>query len=163
MNYFKVKPDSEYGKALVQARSDQAKLIAVTEDIRKEFGLPHTNMVSTNANTYYHPPGETPDEFKKQFKKDGFAKKNSAIYKRYIEQVAAAGLADMSNEQIVNFNYGIMRSSQGQTLRRMTIDNVDYLETNSTFSQDELRHLEEITEVDFYEVRVEALKKTNTQ
>lgn len=161
MLHYKVKPDSSYGKALNKSRSDQAKLVAVTNDIRNEFDLPHTSMVSMNAYMFYHPPGEIPDELKKQFKQDGFAKKNSAIFKRFIELVNAAGLTNMESESIINFGFGIMRSSKAQTLRRMTIDGADYIETNCEFSPNELSQLDEITEVKFYEVRVAALKQTN--
>lgn len=163
MFYYKVKPDSSYGQALNNARSDQTKLIAISADIRKEFNLPDTSLVSTNPEMYYYPPGEAPDELQKQFKKDGFAKKNSAVSKRYAEQVKAAGLADMKGEQFINFAYGIMRTSTAQTLRRMNIEGVDYIETNCEFSPNELSHLDAITEVEFYEVRVDALKKTSAQ
>lgn len=163
MFYYKVKPDSSYGQALSKARSDQTKLLAISDAIRKEFHLPDTNLISTNPEMYYYPPGEVPDEFQKQFKKDGFAKKNSAISKRYVEEVSAAGLAEMKGEPFINFAYGIMRTSAAQTLRRMVIDDVDYIETNCEFSPSELSHLDEITEVDFYELRVEELKKANAQ
>lgn len=163
MFYYKVKPDSAYGQALNKSRSDQTKLLAVSDTIRKEFNLPDTNLVSTNPQMYYYPPGEAPDELQKQFKKDGFAKKNSAISKRYIEEVNASGLADMKGEPFINFAYGIMRTSAAQTLHRMVIEGIDHIETNCEFSPNELSHLDQITEVEFYELRVEALKKANAQ
>lgn len=161
MFYYRIKPDSSYAQALSKSRSDQTTLLAVADAIRKEFNLPDTNLVSTNPAMYYYPPGEVPDELQKQFKKDGFAKKNSAIAKRYVEEVGAAGLADMKGEPFINFAYGIMRTSTAQTLRRMAIEGIDYIETDCEFSPNELSHLDEITEVEFYELRVEALKKTN--
>ena len=108
---------------------------------------------------FYHEYASLTDEQRKQFKKDGVAKKNSKIHKRYIELVTAAGLNVTYSPSTVHFMYGMMMRSNRETLQRMRIRDDYYIKTDCDFGRNTEAYLDEITEVDYLQVQLDAAKE----
>lgn len=159
MHYFRIKPDSAYSQDLNQARLDEKRLSNLSAQLRIEINLPPSDYFSTDPKLFYHPPESISPELKTYFKKDGIAKKNAFVHKRYLELVTQEGLTNFKDMRLIHFTYGVMKTSMRQSLKRFIADDVHYIETDAEFSERELAHLEEISEVEFRQIHLDALKK----
>lgn len=63
------------------------------------------------------------------------------------------------HQGIINFTYGIMKRSKAETLTRMRYHDDFYIQTDTYFGEDEMQYLEEITEVQYKEIELAALKE----
>lgn len=63
------------------------------------------------------------------------------------------------HQGLINFTYGIMKRSYAESLTRMRYHDDFYIQTNTYFDEDEMQYLEEITEVQYTEIRLAALKE----
>lgn len=157
MKYYKVKEGTSYYKALLESIDGESKMKKINEQVRKEFGLAENTEYSISPNVFYQ--DEITEEQSKWFKKDGTAKKNGAVFKYYKQLLEDAHMDHYEHQGIINFTYGIMKRSKAETLTRMRYHDDFYIQTDTYFGEDEMQYLEEITEVQYKEIELAALKE----
>lgn len=161
MKFYRVKPESEYYKAILAAREAEKKLLEITQVIRKEFDLPDCEQYSVSPDYYYHNVEVLEGEQLKAFTQKGMPKKNSKLGKQiiafYEKLVEEANIKNIDTERMVNFTYSIMRR-QGETLERLNGLDTMYIKSNTEFKYGAMNHLEEITEADYVKAYLAALE-----
>lgn len=157
MKFYKVKEGTSYHKALLQSIKDESKMLEINEQVRKEFGLAESTQYSLSPDRFFQE--EITEEQSKWFKKDGEAKKNSTVFKRYKELMKDNHMDNYEHEGIINFTYGIMKRRHSETMMRMKYHNNFYIQTDTYFGEEEMKYLEEITEIQYTETRLAALEE----
>lgn len=162
---YKSNPESEYGKAVKQYLELLPLWERVSERVSELLGEKITRM-ATDAEELYVDTMQVGDENRKLFTKDGKLKSNSKkaneIRVKYKEIIEDVGLKDFKDMRLINFIYGVMRTSDRQSLESfMSSEGGIYLKANYDMLyreklDDSILH---ITEIDFEEKYLSELKK----
>lgn len=161
MKYYRVKPESEYYKAILAAREAEKKLLEITYAVREEFNLPDCESYSVSPDYYYHDVDVLESEQLKAFTQKGIPKKNNKLGKQivsfYDKLVKEANLKNIEPERLVNFSYGVMRR-HGETLERLNGIDTMYIKSDADFSYGGADNLEEISEAEYVRAYLAAVE-----
>lgn len=163
MFFYKVDPESNYGKDAKQYWLDVEKWANVIRRVAELLDDPITK-VARDAKKLFVDRDELTRDNKKLFTIDGRLKENSKkaleIKDAYLAIIQEEGLTDWKDIQIVNFTYGVMRTSTSQKLS-MFFDTEGrfYIKANYNLTLDESEKLQSIDEVEYEEIRLDTIKK----
>lgn len=162
---FKSVSDSAYGLEIKKYMKLILLWSEVIDKVGHLLGEPITKM-GRDTDELYIDIDEVNSENVKLFTKDGKLKKNSKkaneLRKRYLQIIEDVGLSDFQDLHMVNFIYGVMRTSQTQTLSSFISSEHDvYLKANYNMIDREKSsgYVEPITEIEFEEKYLKELKK----
>lgn len=162
---YKSNSKSEYGKAVKQYLELLPLWGIVSERVSELLGEKITRM-ATDVEELYIDTMQVGDENRKLFTKDGKLKSNSKkaneVRMKYKEIIEAVGLKDFKDMRLINFIYGVMRTSNQQSLESfMSSEGEIYLKANYDMLYREKlgNNILQITEIEFEEKYLSELKK----
>lgn len=168
MNFYKMKEDSAYGKA-VKKHFRQLKTWdkEIFPWLQEALGENVKRMGITREDLYVDVSELEKEENIKLFKKDGSLKKNTKrgkeLKREFEETLEEHGLEDFEELRMLHFVYGAMRR-QGETMEMfITSDHVIHYKADFDLIDRTNGAVEEITEVEYQETYLEEIKKRDSK
>jgi len=160
---FKSKAGTNYDSAIKKHFSLLLNWDRVFEKVSELLGENITELAYSVDYFIIKPKELTKDENKKLFKQDGQLKSNTKkakeLFTKYNEIINESGLSEYKELRMINFTYGIGRTT-GQLLESFrTSENEIYFKADFDLERRSSGNVEPITEIEYEEKYLDELKK----
>lgn len=160
---FRIKRGTEYDKLVKEHFKMSLNWNKVYDKVSELLGETITKIGWTTENLYVDISEIKNEENKKLFKKDGSLKSNTKkakeIFQSYKGILAEVGLSEYKELRILNFCYGVMRSSNQNLESFVTHDYDIYYKADFDLEKKTNGLVIPITEIEYQEIYLEELKE----
>lgn len=171
ISYYKVKTESDFYEDYMASIEEKKKFEYVYKEMCEILNLKPTSRYAANATDFWYDVAHIEESGQKAlFSKDGYLKRNNKqaneYRRKYLQTVEKHGLKNYQSTFEVSFNYGFMRSSSSQKMESFHGLTTIYVHTDFDLlnsSTDDMSYLEVITETDYIEAHLAAVKSKTEQ